>query len=102
MKVSRSILAVLASVTVSSIAAAQTTVSMGVGQGGSPHEKNQPPPPAYPGAVRQRPGRRHRVLRDAVRGGRVPARPARAREAAADRRRVVLNWFEELKTKMER
>ena len=39
MKVSRSILAVLASVTVSSIAAAQTTVSMGVGQGGSPHEK---------------------------------------------------------------
>jgi hypothetical protein len=39
MKVSRSILAVLASLTVSSIAAAQTTVSMGVGKGGSPHEK---------------------------------------------------------------
>ena len=39
MKLSRSILALLASVTVSSVAAAQTTVSMGVGQGGSPHEK---------------------------------------------------------------
>ena len=39
MRLFRSILAVLASVTMSSIAAAQTTVSMGVGQGGSPHEK---------------------------------------------------------------
>jgi hypothetical protein len=39
MSVWRSVLVVLASVTVSSIAAAQTTVSMGVGQGGSPHEK---------------------------------------------------------------
>lgn len=39
MKAARSFLALFASIAVSCIAAAQTTVSMGVGQGGSPHEK---------------------------------------------------------------
>lgn len=39
MKVGRSIFAVLACVAVSSIASAQTTISLGVGPGGSPHDK---------------------------------------------------------------
>lgn len=39
MRIPHSLVAFLASVTMSCVAAAQATVSMGVGQGGSPHEK---------------------------------------------------------------